>query len=400
VRCLGGKGRVREAERFQDDLRSRLGERRSGHVGDQLAEHRTAAVAGVNGAARAGAGDNRAHELGQVRDGVGVHLGGAVHPGGVAEQFPDRDGVVGQPYRAQVIVGGAVQADGAVRDQLEDGGGGDEHGDAGGREPVAGVQGLAAVQVGPAPGEDPRGPRVAVAAGQEEGGQAQLGDGLFGYLGYSGGHLALGADRGVVDPGVADPPAHRQPAQADQAVRRLGLHRRDVLHVGQLRIGLQRGLAEDGELAVAQVRGELADGRDKLGRRERGQEPVAEVLLQLVVGGSGPARFVGSGETRDHPAQLVQRVAVFITGLLGVDPQFEGRPARQAVLARDGQLGFVQGRELARGHATFGLELEVAKVRPAGQRSRPTGHGSPSLTPGVRLLRAGKTRRRSQSCTR
>jgi len=204
----------------------------------------------------------------------------------------------------------------------------------------------------------------------------------------------------VVDPGVADPAAHRQPAQAGHAVRRLGLDHRDVLHVAQLHIGLQRGLAEDGELAVAQVLGDLADGRDQGGRRKRGQELVAEVQAELVLGRSGPAPVAGPGETRDHPAQLGQRRAVSSTGPLGVDPLFEGRPARQAVLPRDGGLGFVQGGELARGHPALGLELEIAKVRPAGQRSRPTGHGSPSLTPGVRLLRAGKTRRRSQSCTR
>ena len=84
------------------------------------------------------------------------------------------------------------------------------------------------------------------------------------------------------------------------------------------------------------------------------------------------------------------------------DKLLEGGPAGLAVLAGDGRLRVVQGDELARGQAALGLELEVAKVRAAGQRARAwlTGHGSPSLTPGVRLLRAGKTRRRSKSCTR
>jgi hypothetical protein len=189
-----------------------------------------------------------------------------------------------------------------------------------------------------------------------------------------------------------DPAADRDPAQAGQAVRRLGVGHRDVVHALELDVGLLRGLAEDHEVA-AQVRGDVADRRDQGGRRDHAQEALVEVQPQLVLGRGRPARLAGPGKARDHPAELVQCVALWCVA----DALLEGGPVGQAVLTGDGDLGFVQAGELTRGEAALGLELEVAKTRPARQRTRPTGHGSPSLTPGVRSLRAGKTRRRSQS---
>ena len=53
---------------------------------------------------------------------------------------------------------------------------------------------------------------------------------------------------------------------------------------------------------------------------------------------------------------------------------FIGSNLTRHMLAGDGDLGFVQARELTCGYAALGLELEVAKARPAGQRARPTGH--------------------------
>jgi hypothetical protein len=57
----------------------------------------------------------------------------------VAEQFPDRDRVVREPDRAQVIVGRAVQVEAAVGHQPEHGDRRDQHGDRVDREPVAGA---------------------------------------------------------------------------------------------------------------------------------------------------------------------------------------------------------------------------------------------------------------------
>ncbi len=108
----------------------------------------------------------------------------------------------------------------AVGDEPEDGRGGDQGGDAGGREPVAGVQG--------SPRSRSAQPLVrihgcavlVVAAGQEQGGQAQLGEGLLGDVVVLGGHLALGADRGGFgDPGIVHAAADGSPRRP---VRRCG----------------------------------------------------------------------------------------------------------------------------------------------------------------------------------
>src|SRR5579859_1518961 len=192
--------------------------------------------------------------------------------------------------------------------------------------------------------------------------------------------------------------------QAGQAVRGLGLGDRSVVHALELQVGLHRAVAEDHRVA-AQVRGHVADSLDQGGRRQHGQEALVEVLAELVVGGRGPARLVGLLEAVDDPAELVQGVAVLSVAVFGVaHALLECGPGGQPVLAGDGDLGVVQGGELTRGEAAFGLELEVAKARPTGQRTRlgrwfrrrfrrwfwRARHGSPSLTPGVRVLRAGK----------
>jgi hypothetical protein len=44
---------------------------------------------------------------------------------GVAEQFPDGDGVVGEPHGVRVIVGRVVEAKAAFGGSPRDGGGGD-----------------------------------------------------------------------------------------------------------------------------------------------------------------------------------------------------------------------------------------------------------------------------------
>ena len=205
---------------------------------------------------------------------------------------------------------------------------------------------------------------LVVAAGQEEGSQAQFGEGLLGDGCYFGGHLTLGTDRGFGDPGIAHPAADRESAQAGQTVRRVGLGDRDVVHALELNVGPHRGLAEDHRVA-AQVRGHVTDRLDQGGRRERGQEVLVEVLVELVVFRGLPAGLVGRLEAGDDPAELVQGVAVRCVA----DALLEGGPGRQAVLAGDGDLGVVQGGELTRGQAALGLELEVAKARVAGQRA-------------------------------
>jgi hypothetical protein len=126
-------------------VRDRLGVGRPGDVGDQLPEHGVAAVAGPDDPARTARADHRAGQCHQIGDGVGEQLGRIADPGGVAEQFPDGDGVISQAHHPQVVVGGAIETDAAVTDEPQHRGGGDECSDAQCREPVASVQGLAPV---------------------------------------------------------------------------------------------------------------------------------------------------------------------------------------------------------------------------------------------------------------
>ena len=111
-------------------------------------------------AAGAAARQHRAEQRRQGGDGVGVPAarGGGVHAAGVAEQFPDGDGAVGEPHGAQVIVGRVVEPYPVLGGEPQDGGGGDEPGDAVDGEPVTGAQRLGPVQVGPASRDDPAAP--------------------------------------------------------------------------------------------------------------------------------------------------------------------------------------------------------------------------------------------------
>src|SRR6266536_4110 len=84
----------------------------------------------------------------------------------------------------------------------------------------------------------------------------------------------------------------------------------------------------------------------QLAGRNRGQQLAIEMLSQLMIVGGGPGWLAGVPETGDHPLQLRQRVAFL----------------------------------------AFGLELQVPQAWPTRQRTWPTGHGNPSLTPGVRSI--------------
>jgi hypothetical protein len=117
-------------------------------------------------------------------------------------------------------------------------------------------------------------------------------------------------------------------------------------------VGFQRRRSDHDEFA-AQVRGHLADLFDQGAGRDHSQEAIVEMLPELVLLGSRPARGVGAGKTGDHPAQLGQGVA-FRRG--GADLLQPG-PAGQAMLPGDGRLGLMQGGEFARGQAAFRLEL-------------------------------------------
>jgi hypothetical protein len=74
------------------------------------------------------------------------------------------------------------------------------------------------------------------------------------------------------------------------------------------------------------------------------EEALREALAQLSVTGGGPSRLVGIGEPGDDPVQLEQREAGRPRS--AVDEPLEPRPAREAVLAGDRQLGLVKCREL------------------------------------------------------
>jgi hypothetical protein len=97
-------------------------------------------------------------------------------------------------------------------------------------------------------------------------------------------------------------------------------------------------------------------------RRHQSQVVVGEVFPQFGLGGWPPGGRAGAAEAGDHPADLGQRRV----GLAG-DRRLERGPAGQAVLAGDGQLGIVQGGELARAEASFRLELEVAQAGLVGK---------------------------------
>jgi hypothetical protein len=165
------------------------------------------------------------------------------------------------------------------------------------------------------------------AAGQDQGGQAELGVGILGdreQLGHLGlGLVGLGglglAGPGAVDvdwrrgrqPGIGDALGDGKAPQPGQPVRRVGTDHRQVSHPGQLDVCLQRRVADHDEF-FAQIRGlgdDLAELGDQAIGRNGGQEPVIEMLGQLVIGGGRPARAAGVGEAGDHPAQLGQGVA-------------------------------------------------------------------------------------------
>ena len=279
----------------------------------------------------------------------------------MAEQFPDGDRVVLQAYRAQVAVGGVVQAEQAIGGQPEHGGPGDQPGQAGHREQAAGLQRLGPVQVGMSGGDDP-GRAAGVAPRQEQGGHAQFGAGLLGDRGDPVRRVAEGPGRRrILHPGVGDPVAEREAAQAGQPVRRRRIGRRHQPHACQLNLGLERRLADDDELtAQARLAGLFGQGAG----RDRGQETVVEVLAELVLAGRRPARAPGPGEPFGHPEQVGEGMATGGAGLL------QPGPAGQAVLPGDGGLGGVQGDELARGQAAFRLEFQVTQARPGGQCPR------------------------------
>jgi hypothetical protein len=256
--------------------------------------------------------DHRAHQGGQVRDAVGIEFRGIADPAAVAEQLPDGNRVVGEADRSQVIVGGGVETEAAFGDKPQHRGGRHQRGDAGRGEPAASVQDLGSVQVGVPLGDHPR--RTAgLTAGQDQSGQAELGEGVVGDRGYFGqlgglgcrgcrGCLGAGRRRGAY-PRIGDPFGQRKTPQAGQAVRRVGIDNGQVPHPGQLNVGFQRRQADHDELC-AQVCGGLAELGHQIARRYRGQETVIEMLAELVIGGGRPAGAVGAGEAGDHPAQL------------------------------------------------------------------------------------------------
>src|SRR5689334_12508255 len=177
----------------------------------------------------------------------------------------------------------------------------------------------------------------------------------------SGGSPRVRAGGGSFTPGAGDPVAEREAAQAGQPVRRRRVGRRHQPHAGQLDLGLERRLADDDELAAqARLAGLFGQGAG----RDRGQETVVEVLAELVLAGCRPARAAGPGEPLGHPEQVSEGRATGGAGL------FQPGPAGQAVLAGDGDLGVVQGDELARGQAVFRLEFQVTQARPGGQCPR------------------------------
>ena len=294
----------------------------------------------------------------------------------MGEQLPDRNGVVCQTKRAEVIVGRVIQADPAVRDQPQHGGGGDQLGEVASGETVAGAQDLGAAQIRPAPrGRPVRGIRAA--SGQDEAGQAELGDGLGCYLARRFGDLAGGARGRRRAAGVGDPAAQRKPPHSGDPVRRVGLHRRDDLQVGDLDLRGQRCLGGD-DIRFAQVLSHSGDGRDQLAGRSPGQELLAEMLSQLADAWGHPVRASGIPESGRHPSQLRQHIAFLARP--AVDELFQRGPARLAMLPRDGQLSLAQGGELSGGQAAFRLQLQVPQARPAGQRARCAGHvSSPGL---------------------
>ena len=230
---------------------------RAGDIGDELPQRRVAAVAPwPGGAAGTAARQHRAEQRRQRGDGVGVPAarGGIVHAAGVAEQFPDGDGVVGEPHGAQVIVGGVVEAHPAFGGEPQDGDGGDEPGDPVGGEPVIGAQRLGPVQVGPASRDGPVGP-ARRAAGQHDPGQAQLREPRRGGLGRDRRDNAGAGGGRCRHTSIGDLASHRVGPEAAQLVRRPGLRVGFQLRAAGPGAGVQRVVLGDHEL-FAQARGD------------------------------------------------------------------------------------------------------------------------------------------------
>ena len=88
----------------------------------------------------------------------------------------------------------------------------------------------------------------------------------------------------------------------------------------------------------------------------RSRNSLGEVLAQLAVGGAAP------GRRSAPPNREITHRSCASAGCPGfvepaLDELLERGPARQAVLAGDGQLSVVQGAELAGGQAALGFQL-------------------------------------------
>ena len=91
------------------------------------------------------------------------------------------------------------------------------------------------------------------------------------------------------------------------------------------------------------------------------QECAAEVLPRFAVIGGRPPGLAGVAEPGYQPPHVRQHPA--LRGHLLAGEPAQRRPARQAVFPGDGQLGLVQGGELARPHAPLRLDLQVPQAR-------------------------------------
>jgi hypothetical protein len=114
-----------------------------------------------------------------------------------------------------------------------------------------------------------------------------------------------------------------------------------------------RGLVEAGGIA--------GDDLKQFVHLDHVQESAAEVLPRFAVIGGRPPGLAGVAEPGYQPPHVRQHPA--LRGHLLTDEPAQRRPAWQAVFPGDGQLGLVQGGELARPHELLRLDLQVPQVR-------------------------------------
>ena len=85
------------------------------------------------------------------------------------------------------------------------------------------------------------------------------------------------------------------------------------------------------------------------------------MLGQFLLCGRGPVRLAGARQPGHDPAEMVEHGLVRVWLAVADDYLLERRPARKAVLARDGEVRLPQGGEFTGRQPTAGFQPHEAK---------------------------------------